>query len=467
MRLASTIIAVLLAAAGVSTMLYTARHDTGRGGVAGPKRLFQPADLPVDEVDRITIARASETPLVFQRTGPDWSQVQPFAHPMDPFSIRQMAVAARELEVVDRIPPDALGSDQSLATLQLAPPASEITYQWPGGSMTLELGRRSVAGRAYLRRKGDDAVCIVNQKLHERVLDMNPMEWRDRRIFQHAGADSDRIEMRNGESKMALRREGRKWMMTEPVRTRVDAQNLDAFLQALGRATVADYILDVKDDKELANFGLAKPVVALSVITTPQSPAPAASNGTSASAPAATNSASITETLFVGQPRSAASLDRFGMIDGRPVVVSLSGPVLAALFRGPENLASPTGSGVNPADVKSLVIHTANEEFKLERDLDKWRAPGKDNVEVNPAQVQELLDQLCTLRAPSVELKAYPRDLELATVTFFGFNGKALDTVRIAQEKDKPATALENGDNVLRVFPQGLKMRLAAADFGV
>lgn len=472
MKLASTIIAVLLAAIGVAAMLYTARHDVGRGVVVGPKRLLQQSDLPVDDVDRITIARAGETPLVFQRTGSDWSQTQPFAHPMDPFSMRQMAVAARELEVVDRIPPDALGSDQSLTTLQLAPPASEITYQWPGGSMTLELGRRSVAGRAYLRRKGDDAVCIVNQKLHERVLDMNPMEWRDRRIFQHAGADSDSIELRNGESKMVLLRDGRKWSMTEPVRTRVDEKNLDAFLQALGRATVSDYILDVKDPKELANFGLANPAIALTVFTKPQSPAPPASaGGTNVTSAPSTQPApiptGITETLFVGQPRNTTALDRFGMIGGRPVVVSLSGPVLGALFRGPESLASPTGSGVNPADVKSLVIRTASEEFKLERDLEKWRAVSKDQTEVDPAQVQDLLEQLCLLRAPSVELKTYPRELELATITFFGFNGKALDTVRIAQEKDKPATALENGDSVLRVFPQGLKLRLTAADFGL
>ena len=79
--------------------------------------------------------------------------------------------------------------------------------------------------------------------------------------------------------------------------------------------------------------------------------------------------------------------------------------------------------------------------------------------------VQELLDQLCTLQAPNVQFKTFPRELEVATVTLYGFDGKALDTVRIAQEKTSPSTALENGDNVLRVFPQGLKLRLTAGDF--
>ena len=465
LRLPSTIIAVLLAIIAVAAVLYTARNDLGRGVRTGPQRLLQSGDLPIDDIDRISIVRGSEPALVYQRTGPDWTQTAPFAHPMDPFSIRQMAVAARELTVVDRIAPDALGADQSLSTLQLAPAAGEITYQWPGGSLTLELGRRSVAGRAYLRRKGDDAVCIVNQKLHERVLDMSPSEWRERTIFLQAGADSERIGWQQGDVKMTLERDGRRWKMSDPLETRVDQANLDAYLQALGRATVADFILDIMDEKELANFGLAKPVGVLAVTSTPVTPG------------ATTQAAAVTERLLVGSPITTASEDRFGMIEGRPVVVRLSAAVIAALFRQAEDLAAATGTGVKPADVKSIVIRatggvgpvvtTQPSEFTLERDLERWRATSHGNVEVNAAQVQELLDQLYTLKAPDVQFKEFPGELLIAQITLYGFDGKALDTVQIAQEKASPSTALEDGDNVLRVFPQGLKVRLTPADFGV
>jgi hypothetical protein len=476
-RLLSTIIAVLLALLSLAAMWRYGAADLGglRAVGEGPRRLLASSDLPIDQVDRITLKRGEDQAMVFERAGGEWKQVQPFAFPMDPFSIRQMAVAARELEVVDRIAPDALGADQSLATLQLAPPAAEVTYQWPGDSLTLELGRRSVAGRAYLRRKGDDMVCIVNQNLHERVLDMNPWEWRERTIFHVAGADSDRIETTQGEAKMTLEREAgaKKWIMTQPVRTRVDPVNLDAYLQALGRVTVADFILDVKDEKDLANFGLANPVAILEVTTTAGAARPASAgrgNGAATGAP-------FTERLLIGSRTGSVSEDRFGMIEGYPVIVRLSAPVLAALIRRPVDLAAPTGSGVNPADVKSIVIRAtaadaaapggAVAELRLERDLERWRAPDHSNADVNAAQVQELLDQLCKLRAPSVEFRDYPRELEIAIITLHGFDGKALDTVRIAQEKDKAATALENGDNVLRVFPQGLKLRLRPSDFGL
>jgi hypothetical protein len=256
----------------------------------------------------------------------------------------------------------------------------------------------------------------------------------------------------------------RRWTMLEPTRTRVDSEHLDALLQSLGRAEVSGFIMDIGDAMELANFGLDDPLASISVTT---SAVPAANR-------AATVPAPLVERLLIGSRTGATSNDRFGMIEGKPVVMRLSEAVLQALLRGPADLAAPTGSGVNPADVKVIAIGLSaagpagsGEELRLERDLEKWRAISHGNAEVNPAQVEELLEQVCRLRAPNVEFREYPRDLELAVITLHGFDGKALDTVRVAQEKDRPATALENGDNVLRVFPNGLKMRLRAADYGL
>jgi hypothetical protein len=474
MKLPSTILAVILASMCVLALWRFGGADLGglRSEETGPRRLLSPTELPVDKVDQIALRRDGGEPLVFKRVGADWRQVAPFEFPMDPFSIKQLAQTARELEVADQMGPDALGSEQTPVTLQLAPPAAEITYQWAGGSLTLELGRRSVAGRAYLRIKSDPLVYVVNQRLHDRALDMNPWEWRERRIFHAAGIESDRIEIAAADGALVLERDsaggGRKWSMLQPARTRVDSVNLDAFLQALGRATVAGFILDVKDERELANFGLGNPAATLTVTT----------RSTAASSAATQTAATpMVERLLIGSRTGSVSNDRFAMIEGKPVVARLSEAVLMALVRRPVDLAAPTGSGVNPADVKAIVIRSgagasaaapgaSTAEFRLDRDLDKWRAPAHGNAEVNAVQVQELLDQVCKLRAPNIEFRDYPRDLEIAVITLHGFDGKALDTVRIAQEKDKPATALENGDNVLRVFPQGLKMRLTAGDFG-
>ena len=52
-------------------------------------------------------------------------------------------------------------------------------------------------------------------------------------------------------------------------------------------------------------------------------------------------------------------------------------------------------------------------------------------------------------------------------VTLFGFDTRPLDTIRIARDPETGKWALENGDNVLRVFPASLQPRLTSADYGL
>jgi len=376
---------------------------------------------------------------------------------MDPYSIRQLANSARDIESLDAIPVDQLTGGQSLQTLSLQPPEATVEYSWSSGSLKLELGRRSVAGRAYLRIADgrDQRIHIVTNKLHDRAIDMDPREWRDRTIFHNVGVDSDRIEWEQGDDRLVLERDRRQWKITQPVQTRIDPGNRDVYLQDLGRAQATGFILDQPDD--LARFGLANPVLTLSVTTTVKGEGEVAS----------TTPARVKQTLLIGSRIGAGTQDRFGMIEGRPVVLRLSAAGIAALFKQAADLASPTASGVNPADVKGIVIRSADGEVRLEREMETWNATSHASASVDAGNVRELLDQLTQLRAPQVDLKPYPRDMEIATITLHGFDGKAIDTVRIAQEKDTGRWALENGDNVLRVFPAGLKIRMTARDFGL
>src|SRR5262249_36261559 len=146
--------------------------------------------------------------------------------------------------------------------------AAEVTYEWPKGKTVVQLGRQSVAGRAYVRIAGDPRIHVVGQRLHERILGMDPKEWRDRAIFRNIGVESERIEWTQGQAKMTLARERRTWKMLEPAATRLDTTSRDAYFDALGRAQVAGFIADQPSTDELSKFGLAEPVATLTVTGT-------------------------------------------------------------------------------------------------------------------------------------------------------------------------------------------------------
>ncbi len=154
------------------------------------------------------------------------------------------------------------------------------------------------------------------------------------------------------------------------------------------------------------------------------------------------------------------------MMEGRAVVVRLPEPVVRAFFRSAEGLVDPTGTGVPAADVKTIVINNAEGELRFQRDLGRWRAL-ESATEVASESVQELLEILTTRRAPEVEFKPYPRELERATVILLGINDRPLDTVRILHEPESDRWALENGDDVLRILGPGLQIPLTRAEFGL
>ena len=81
--------------------------------------------------------------------------------------------------------------------------------------------------------------------------------------------------------------------------------------------------------------------------------------------------------------------------------------------------------------------------------------------------VNKFLDNLTSLPAIGIEIKPYPSDLQVAMVTFIGFDSYPMDTVRIAMDPDTRKWVLENGDNVLRIFPSSLELRLTPEAYGI
>ena len=112
-------------------------------------------------------------------------------------------------------------------------------------------------------------------------------------------------------------------------------------------------------------------------------------------------------------------------------------------------------------------IRTADAEVTFDRDLDRWVAPDFAGRGVPAAMVDELLATVTGTRAPELELRPYPQELEVALIMMSGFGGGPLDTVRIARDPDTGNWAFENGDHVLRIFPASMQLRLLAEDYGL
>jgi hypothetical protein len=441
----------------------SASGDVSRGEGVGLQALQQ---LPVDEVPKISLRRENESPMVFHRTQGRWEQAEPFPFPMDLFSIRQFAVHAMQVAragTFDRVTLDETTSDEAMG---FNPPRATLEFEWSGesggasggtggagGSLAVELGRLVGAGRGYLRIKGQPDIYSVNQILHQRAIQMNPNEWRDRKLFHEVSVEADSIERIVRADHLLVKREEGQWKMVLPVATRVNGLALQQWIQNLEAARVASFVVDQPDD--LARLGLDPPEAQITYTSTRRVEV----DGQVYSEP-------VVQRLLVGSTMGAQTGDRFAMIEGRPVVfrLSIEDQQKILIMRG--ELVALTATGVTPSDVKQIIVRSGDDEMRIQRDLEVWSSKPDDRP-IEPQFIGDLLRLIMELRPQSIKLDAYPADQEIGTITLLGFDLRPLDTVRIARDLETGRYILENGDGVLRYFPESVTMRLTPRDFGL
>lgn len=419
------------------------------GSAANPAGEVHRSPIPVDDVDRVVVRRhgaLDEGPpvdLVFERDAEGWRQVEPFEVAADGYQVRQLVVAAADLVASRRTPIAELSEAGGLRRIGLDDSIDRVVLDWPGGSTSLELGSRTVAGRAWLRVDGDDDVLVVDDALHDRAIDDDVRNWRSRRLFPDE-AEIVEVVVVNGATTTRLERAGRRWSMTSPVATRADAAAVDGLLAVLGRVEHDGFVADVVE--EPGRFGLDEPSVTIEVV----------------------RDDGERERLLIGGPAGIVGTSRFAMLEGVPMVIQLAEPTLVSLLPGVGSLVEATGTGERLADVRFLVIDSDLGSVRLERDLDRWSVAIDDGPprSVDPELVAGLFETLSETRASDLQVQSFPLDLEVATVVLHGFDGRPIDAVRIAREPDRGRWALENGDGVLRLLPARTEIPLAPSDWG-
>ena len=383
--------------------------------------ILQHVAIAFNDVNRIELQRADER-LLFERTDGIWWQTQPFACRMDTSSMVALVERVQGLlllgDVSGEVSKEAIGLGQGAHSLSLATTTNKIT---------IHLGRLMLGGRAYA--SVDDGVpVVVSQSLHRLAVETDHRYWRDIRLFPDMAVDIQRIERRIDNDTLVIDQSSGKWMIREPVSARVHEAALVEWIGRLASLKLGSFVVDEPED--LALFSLLSPRASIAV----------------------TNSAGDTRMLLIGGRVSAGSQDRYVKLNDTPMVFRMRWDALSQLFPSTEIIAAPTGSGVSLFDVKRIRIAIKNGETILRRELEAWVDETRGDRVVDQAEVRQLLEWLLESHPTSVAIGPYPRELQVATITFEGYDRMPMDTVRIAVQDDGN-WILDNGEHVLRLHP--------------
>jgi hypothetical protein len=439
------LVALVLAALAVGAWIAVRARPAASDGRVVRQPLFAVDEIPVEQVDRLELERPGAPTLAFVRSADGWSQSAPFAHPADAAAIRMVIDAFASLESTRAVDPSSLDPEARVA-LGMDPARARVTVAWPGGSRTVVLGRRTVAGRAWARVDGRADAASVDAGLHAIALEDDPRQWRSSRLHDAASADVARLELRYGPApgqQLVLARTGGAWRSETPFATRIDAEAVRGYLDALLRANADAFVAD--EPQDLAAFGLASPERSVRLRASGD-PAPGVG------------------LVEVGVPVAEGAQERFGRIDGRPAVVQLGPRALAALFPPPAFFIDARGCAAVPADVRRIEFTppegSAAIPWAVERSLDAWTlgvggaADATGAVPADRERVRRLLAQLCEARAPAIAFQQAPKELVLGTFRLVGAGDLPIAEVRVAREQ-AGQWALDGLDGVLRVHPAG------------
>jgi hypothetical protein len=271
---------------------------------------------------------------------------------------------------------------------------------------------------------------------------------RDDRLFELAGADSDRIRIVTPGPQggtMVIERGAGGWRMIEPFTCRADDAAIATFLQSAARLRHAGQVQS--DAGDGAVHGLATPSAEVSIRT--MDPA---------------RGMAREERVQFGADSGVGAI--FARQVGRPPVVSVEARQLAGVLLPAGAFVDPRVSEVPAEDIVALhMLDTeGRQRLHLRRDLGVWsRVPEQGAPEpIDDRSVRELLRSLCEVRANAIA-GDLPRDeWRVGSIRMSRTDGSQR-LVTLWRLPDG-GWAIREGESPARVFPSSVPMPIEPGD---
>jgi len=230
-----------------------------------------------EKITLVAVDKAKAKELSFGATAGDavrlvkegsfWKLTAPFAAPADTTAVESILTSLEKLEA------DEVVAEQvtDFAQYGLDKPSRSVSAVVEGASapLAVDFGAKSPdGGSVYARKPGEAKVYLVASWV-EGTFDKKPFDLRDRDLLHVKRDDVRSLEVAGPEGRFALARtEAGEWAFTKPLATRAGRWSVDGLL-----GTVENLRMDsvagesVSDAKEIARYGLAKPVRTVTLVT--------------------------------------------------------------------------------------------------------------------------------------------------------------------------------------------------------
>jgi hypothetical protein len=255
--LTSTIILVLVLA-GLGGYIYFVDSKRPEPGIDGGPAKAKVYALAVDAVDEVKLTYQGETSLLRKSEG-GWKMIQPVETEADPAEAVSLAQALANLELVRVVEDHAT----DLQKYNLATPPIAVEFKAGGVTGSLLLGDKNATQGEIYAMKGDDKKVFLVSSFQETNFNRTPFDLRDKKILKFDREKADTVTLVREGATMSLARSGSEWKVAGPVASRSDYSAIEGLLTRLSTSNMSKLIEN--DAKDLAKYGLDKPVMTLTI----------------------------------------------------------------------------------------------------------------------------------------------------------------------------------------------------------
>ena len=363
---------LLVVAAGLGIFLY---YDSSRDPASESKQEKVFAGLESDKIEQVTVTSATGEKTTAQKQGTVWQLTSPATAAADEAELSGMASNLASLELQRVVDDQATDFKQ----YGLDPARITVNFRSGGKEHALLLGAKTpTGGDIYARLPGGPRVFLVSSFL-ETTFNKSTFDLRDKTVLKLDREKVDRLEVQTGDRTMTFVKQGADWRITAPIEARADFGAVEGILGRLNTSPMkAIAAAEIKDPKELQEYGLDKPSATVRVV-----------------------SGSSQAGLAIGKPAA----------DGTVYAKDLSRPMIFTVEIG---LADDLKKPVDDFRIKDLFdarsFNTTRVEVArqgkivaFEKDKDTWKQVTPAAAAVDAAKVEALLTALTSTRATGWE----------------------------------------------------------------
>lgn len=284
---------------------------------------------------------------------------------------------------------------------------------------TLRFGRTVPDKKAvYAQRQGEPPVFLVDEELAKAV-PASPTALRDKTVFAYDRGKLERVELESPKGKVALALESGAWRITAPTPLKADEGAMGDLLWKARDLRAKEFVAD--DVKRLAQFGLDRPLVRLSVWE---------------------KDAKEPRILLLAPAKGPKGTDgAYAALAGGGPVVLVDAKVLADLSRSAQDLRDRSlFAAVDAREVSRVQIQRGDQTFTLERRGEEdWQLTTPKKGKARSGRVSDLIWTLRSLKWRDLVAEQgwdpgrYGLEPPATTITLLGKDGKTLAALAVGR----------------------------------